>query len=182
MTFSSLSLTTYPNIRGINKHFIVKHTYKVIILLKQKQNSINFLTACRSEWPAAYSVVMMLPMHKKHPPFISYNWSSRECTNKDFSDVNEQVVRHQYSYYFVGFTFGFKKEKEKIPFQCSISSWPHGKEGFIPANSLSLKTWRKSANHCYSHHQPWYRCLENAKMEKWNKEKTLKNKFCINEK
>lgn len=69
-----------------------------------------------------------------------------------------------------------EKKKETIPFQCCISSRPYGKQGFIPANSLSLKAWRKSASHCYSRHQPRYRCLENAKTEKWNKKKTLKNK------
>lgn len=115
-------------------------------------------------------------------PLIFFNWWSGECIAKDFSDVNQQVVWQQYSYLFIGFTSGFRKEKETIPFQCSISSRPYGKQGFIPANSLSLKTWRKSASHCYSRHQPWYRCLENAKTEKWNKKKTLKNKFCIKEK
>lgn len=117
--------------------------------------------------------------------FIHLGFSTdevRDALPRIFFDVNQQVVWHQYCYLFLGFTSGFRKEKETIPFQCSISSQPYGKQGFIPANSLSLKTWRKSASHCYSRHQPWYRCLENAKIEKWNKKKTLKNKLCISEK
>lgn len=50
------------------------------------------------------------------------NYWSRGCIDKNFSDVNQQVVGHQSCYLLMGFNSGFRKEKETIPFQCCFKS------------------------------------------------------------
>lgn len=176
-----------PCVPGINKHFIAKHTDKVIVLLNQKQN-FQFMSRLRVDSRLRVSdqqhmsvLLIRCYQHTKNiHPFRFFIWWSGESIAKDFLNVNQQVVWHQYGYLFMGFTSGFRKEKETVPFQCSISSRPYGKQGFIPASQFSFSQNVEEKCHSLLLLPPaTVQMLGKAKMKKWNKKKTLKNKFCI---
>lgn len=124
ITFS-LFLSMAANIPPINKHFIqwphhwimskifclFLSTWRILGFLKWVTRSICFW--CRP----------MLPTNKDL--HLGFPADEERCLAKCFSDMNQQVIWHQYCYLLTSFTFAFRKQ-DTIPFStlhCKPTIW-----------------------------------------------------------
>lgn len=171
------------SIPPINKHFIQSPHHwimsKIFRLFLSTWRILGFL-----KWVTRSICFWYRPMLPTNKGLhLGFPADEEGCLAKRFSDMNQQVIGHQYCYLLTSFTFAFRKQNT-IPFStlhCKPTIWKA--RFYFSQFSFSHNVEENFSYYCYSHHQLQDRCLE-MRNQKWNNDnnnkKTLKNKFCIN--